>query len=152
MAWPDILEYATKLAPFAAMAMSGGITLLILRLRQVFTTKTDLAAHAARVEELRREHETWVRLHDSEHRELSERLSRGEARFQRVEDRIDALPTRKDLEELTRTVAGMAAAMAAVQAELTGLGGSVTWVKDSLGTLLEHELAEARDAGKGGRG
>jgi chromosome segregation ATPase len=145
--WLELLSYATKAAPIVAMLFSGAIALLILRLRREFATKAELGGQALALAEMRREHASYLASHEREHKALSERLDRGELRFQRLEDRIEAMPTRADLDALKEGVAALAGSLASVQAELRGVSGSVTWVREAVDRLVEHELAEGRSRG-----
>ncbi len=90
---------------------------------RVMVTKAELTVHMDK--------------HTQEHEDLEKRLAEGDVRFTRIETTLDHLPTRKDIDDLTRHLSQISADIAAVSAKVQGLCIQVH-------QLVQNELEHGR--------
>jgi hypothetical protein len=78
--------------------------------------------------------------HSAEHGKIDAALANGDAEFRVIRTRLENLPSRQEIEETVgRAVAPLAVSIEAVKTSTDG-------IQELFQTLLNHELAEARQA------
>ncbi|MQX36832.1 DUF2730 family protein [Roseospira navarrensis] len=132
-----VADWIVGAGAWAGLISVAVVGFVLWRMWPVFTPRSDVNA-------LRRDVQDWRDRHAEAHAEITARLDRGEARFQRLESRIEGLPTHADLTALTTMVAEGSAQTREVAARLDGLSHLAGRLERSLDLLTEHELARGR--------
>lgn len=129
--------------PVIALVVSGLVAWIGWSSRQQFVTHDDFDRYIKTHEA---EHKADAKVHDAVHEELDEALAEGAAKFREIEVKLGQLPTRRDHEALLRALGEVTGAIQGIGAKVDGLADRVAWVQSNLSTIVDHELAEGRQA------
>ncbi|MBB4267779.1 DUF2730 family protein [Roseospira visakhapatnamensis] len=135
-----LLDWLAGLGAWAGLITMAGLGVVLWRLWPVFAPRSDVSALAT---DVRR----WRDAHGGAHVEITQRLDRGEARFARLEARIEGLPTHADMTALTTLVAEVGGQVRELNGRLDGLTRVSTRLERSVDMLMENELAQGRRDG-----
>lgn len=83
--------------------------------------------------------------HAQEHRVLDNRLHDGDLRFATLDASLRHLPTKDDLEELSRSMAGVHSGVAGLTATVDGIRGAVNGLQETVNMLVQNELKGGRE-------
>lgn len=129
--------------PVVAVVVGVAVNWAVWASRQQFVTHehldTYIKAHQA-------EHKAEGAAHAKVHDQVEAALVSGEVKFRELETRLAQLPTRADHEALLRALGEVNATIQGIGAKVDGLATSVSWVQSNLSTIVDHELAEGRQA------
>lgn len=129
--------------PVIALVISGLVAWIGWSSRQQFVTHDDFARY---IKSHEAEHKADAEAHSHVHDQLDDALAEGAAKFREIETKLEQLPTRRDHEALLRAIGDLKAVSQGIGAKVDGLTSSVAWLQSNLATIVDHELAEGRQA------
>ncbi|KAA5603761.1 DUF2730 family protein [Roseospira marina] len=139
----QIADWIIGLGAWAGLIATAIVGVVLWRMWPVFAPRHE-------VEAVRADIRSWRDQHVAAHGDITARLDRGEARFQRLESRIEGLPTHADLTALTTMVGEVSAQTREIGARLDGLAELTKRLDRSLDLLTEDRLAQGRDRRENG--
>lgn len=129
--------------PVIALVISGLVAWIGWSSRQQFVTHDDFDRY---IKSHEAEHKADAKAHDEVHEGVDAALAEGAAKFREIETKLEQLPTRRDHEALLRALGEVNATIQGIGAKVDGLADRVAWVQSNLSTIVDHELAEGRQA------
>lgn len=91
------------------------------------------------------DNDTWKE-HGQVHHTVDSQLAAGAARFREIETTLEHLPTRQDHETLIRSIGDLKATLQGVGAKVDGVATIATGLQSQVAMIVDHELAEGRQA------
>ncbi len=88
--------------------------------------------------------DAWRKNHAAEHDRLDDDLALGAQEFAAIKAKLEHLPTHDDMEPITRQLGGLASTLSGLAEAVGGIKTTLSGVNETIQTLLNHELAEAR--------
>jgi hypothetical protein len=140
MDWLRAVDWIVGLGAWAGLGTAAIVGVVLWRMWPVFTPRREVDA-------VRRDIRDWRVRHAQDHAEMTARLDRGEARFVRLEGRIDGLPTHADLTALTTLVADLGGQCRELNGRLEGIGHATQRLERAVDMLTENELKGQREGG-----
>jgi chromosome segregation ATPase len=126
------------LAWWPVISVVGGSAFGGLALWVAWTAKQQFVTHDAWDE--------WRRAHLKDHQALDATLASGAREFATIKTELEQLPSRDDLAALDGKLSGLTADVAALSEGVDGVKTAINGLSETIQTLMQHELAEAREA------
>ncbi|MEW5729036.1 MAG: hypothetical protein AB1918_14505 [Pseudomonadota bacterium] len=138
--WGAVKDWAGLIALAVSLI---GWPALMYRLSAVFASRK---AHA----ELKAHVDGWIERHGDAHDDLEGKLAEGEAKFREIDVTLKHLPNRKDHDDLVRSISDLRASVQGIVGKMDAMATSLAGLQSSVAMIVDHELAEGRQAKKGG--
>jgi len=78
---------------------------------------------------------------EEEHRRNEGRIDQLESQFTRIDERLKYMPSRADLDGLSRSIGDLTSLVRKVEAEVKGVTGSVNTLQTTVNMLVKNELS-----------
>lgn len=128
--WPQIIDIAVKVLGVLGGVVSFVITIVVLVLRKSFVSQKELDDH-------KEEQSAQVK-------DLHDRLNRGENRFTRLEDRLQQIPNKDDIHNLSREITKVYGKVETAGAGINGLKGQLDGLTETVKLLVGNELGKTK--------